>query len=595
MDREQEAWARVVVCVSRSKIVVLGQPASGPGRSLSINRVNLNEMIETEDNGSDEHFGSVYRGVGLLGFMELKGGTYLGLIARANMEGHLGLNRKVYSIQEVDWIPVSFGLSSPSKQDTRHISLINNLIKGGDFYFSPSLNLSGPNNRFQWNYSHVSLLSPSVSPEWTVNVIHGSFKSFSFSSLNRRFQFVLVARRSRFFAGTRYRKRGLNPRGDCANEVETEQLFYQFGPPDIVCSFKHLRGSVPLEWSQDANSLMGRPEIVLKNFDLALQATRMHFNDLKERYGVPILPVSLLMAKEGSGEANLAAEYEEALQRLNIEGVEPLVKFDLKGASSDHGDPGNPQLSSLSMYNEALPIAKRLTDACGWSIEGDKETRKQNGIIRSNCIDCLDRTSIFQYIVGLEVLNQQLVFYGLLDESYRYRPVWATTTSHLPASTSAVLRHIEAMFEGVSDQLAQQYAGTAAHKKYSSGSSSSRQSSFDGGLISTGRELFISISRHYSSTFNDNDKQHAMNLFLHMYKNVWDQVVNDEDVCAVEGIDKYVHQRMTETTPPKQRPNQSAGPPPPIASFQESVPTEPEWTQVFFHPSVIQAPEFQPS
>lgn len=592
MKRECVAWAQVVVCVTRSKIVVIGQPTHGPGRSLSINRVNPNEMIESEVNGSDEHYGSVHRGVGFLGFLQLKGGTYLGLIARANMEGHVGLDHKVYSIQEVDWIPISFGLSSPSKQDARHLSLINDLMKAGDFYFSPSLNLSGRNDRFQWNYSHVSLLAPHISPEWTVDVVHGSFKSFSFSSLNRRFQFVLVARRSRFFAGTRYRKRGLNSQGDCANEVELEQLFYQFGPPDIVCSFKHLRGSVPLEWSQDANSLMGRPEIVLKNFDLGLKATRKHFSDLIDRYGIPIVPVSLLMAKEGSGESNLAAEYEEALQRLGIDGVEPLVKFDLKGASSDHGDPGNTQLSSLCMYNEALPIAKRLIDACGWSIEGEEKKQKQIGIIRSNCIDCLDRTSIFQYIVGLEVLNQQLVYYGLLDPSYRYRPVWASSSSHLPASNSAVLRHIEVMFEGVSDQLALQYAGTAAHKKYSSGSSSSRQSSFDGGLISTGRELFISISRHYSSTFNDNDKQHAINLLLHMYKNVWDQMVNDEDVCAVEGIDRYVHHKLGDRTPERERRSGVSSRGPTSSLFQES---ESEWTQVFFHPSVIQAPEFQPS
>lgn len=35
---------------------------------------------------------------------------------------------------------------------------------------------------------------------------------------------TLIARRSKYFAGTRYRKRGVNFKGQVANDVETEQL-----------------------------------------------------------------------------------------------------------------------------------------------------------------------------------------------------------------------------------------------------------------------------------------------------------------------------------------------------------------------------------
>jgi hypothetical protein len=35
---------------------------------------------------------------------------------------------------------------------------------------------------------------------------------------------TLLARRSRHFAGTRFKKRGLNDQGKVANEVETEQI-----------------------------------------------------------------------------------------------------------------------------------------------------------------------------------------------------------------------------------------------------------------------------------------------------------------------------------------------------------------------------------
>ena len=38
---------------------------------------------------------------------------------------------------------------------------------------------------------------------------------------------TLIARRSRYFAGARYLKRGVNDEGNVANEVETEQIVFE--------------------------------------------------------------------------------------------------------------------------------------------------------------------------------------------------------------------------------------------------------------------------------------------------------------------------------------------------------------------------------
>ena len=45
--------------------------------------------------------------------------------------------------------------------------------------------------------------------------------------LNRIVYVTLIARRSRYFAGARYLKRGINDEGNVANEVETEQIVYE--------------------------------------------------------------------------------------------------------------------------------------------------------------------------------------------------------------------------------------------------------------------------------------------------------------------------------------------------------------------------------
>jgi hypothetical protein len=44
--------------------------------------------------------------------------------------------------------------------------------------------------------------------------------------------------------------------------------------------------------------------------------------------------------------------------------------------------------------------------------------RKQSGILRSNCIDCLDRTNVVQCIFGLLVLGVQLRELELSDTDY---------------------------------------------------------------------------------------------------------------------------------------------------------------------------------
>merc|ERR1712118_215285 len=45
-----------------------------------------------------------------------------------------------------------------------------------------------------------------------------------------------------------------------------------------------------------------------------------------------------------------------------------------------------------------------------------KPERLQSGVVRTNCVDCLDRTNVNQFFVGLEVLKQQLTVLNLLPE-----------------------------------------------------------------------------------------------------------------------------------------------------------------------------------
>jgi hypothetical protein len=127
---------------------------------------------------------------------------------------------------------------------------------------------------------------------------------------------------------------------------------------------------------------------------------------------------------------------------------------------------------------------------------------EQKGVLRTNCIDCLDRTNVAQFSAGVMALAQQLVVMGIRS-SVKLDP------------SSSIVRVLIDMYVDIGDHLALQYGGSEAHKKGPTAGSS-------GGTLSdptTGKhkELLTSIRRYYSNAFTDRLKQDAMNLFLGYY------------------------------------------------------------------------------
>lgn len=76
--------------------------------------------------------------------------------------------------------------------------------------------------------------------------------------LLQTFTLILISRRSRFRAGTRYKRRGVDEGGKCANYVETEQIVSH---DHHQVSFVQVRGSVPVFWSQPGYKYRPPPRI----------------------------------------------------------------------------------------------------------------------------------------------------------------------------------------------------------------------------------------------------------------------------------------------------------------------------------------------
>lgn len=78
----------------------------------------------------------------------------------------------------------------------------------------------------------------------------------------------------------------------------------------------------------------------------------------------------------------------------------------------------------------------------------------QKGVLRTNCIDCLDRTNVAQYAYGLVAFGRQLHALGL-------------TESDTIDLDNPLAEDLMGVYETMGDTLALQYGGSAAHNKVS--------------------------------------------------------------------------------------------------------------------------------
>lgn len=85
--------------------------------------------------------------------------------------------------------------------------------------------------RYCWNthilQDAIKILSPQ---EFILPVICGYFESKVLNINDRQVHMAIISRRSRFNAGPRFLRRGIDQNGNPANEVETEYFMYEFVP-----------------------------------------------------------------------------------------------------------------------------------------------------------------------------------------------------------------------------------------------------------------------------------------------------------------------------------------------------------------------------
>lgn len=387
-------------------------------------------------------------------------------------------------------------------------------------------------DQYAWNYFQTRELEEITgtlsSFHWILPIINGAFIQRKLYDYGKTLNLTLLARRSRHFAGTRYLKRGVSDRGKVANDVEHEQIIHDETPgaDGVFSSYLQVRGSIPTYWTQESSVTMPKPPIVLNRVDPTYHATQLHFEDLIERYGCPIVVVDLVKQSEKrEREVIIGNEYRHAIDYLN-QSIDDEHKIRYCALDYSHISKHRNLNVSSSLHDVATWAVNQTGFFCSsprWKILGGGEVvpfddagenncikyhygvpllpMEQKGVLRTNCIDCLDRTNVAQFSAGVESLGQQLVVMGIRSDPKL-------------SSNSNIVKMLIDMYVEIGDQIALQYGGSEAHKKVQT---SGINTESHGGAIGKHKELLTSIKRYYSNAFTDQLRQAGMNLFLGHY------------------------------------------------------------------------------
>ncbi|XP_046383562.1 phosphatidylinositide phosphatase SAC2 isoform X2 [Ischnura elegans] len=291
------------------------------------------------------------------------------------------------------------------------------------------------------------------------------------------FTISLISRRSRFRAGTRYKRRGVDESGKCANYVETEQIISHH---HHLVSFVQVRGSVPIFWSQPGYKYRPPPRLDKGEAETQV-AFEKHFEEELSIYG----PTCIISLIEQAGKEKIVGDaYTNHVFNYNSPDL-TYVTFDF------HEYCRGMHFENVSVLVANLVDVIREMKFC-W-IDKEGPICSQKGVFRVNCIDCLDRTNVVQTAIAKAVMEIQFSKLGLIPPE-----------GIVPAN---IRNTFQLLWANNGDTISKQYAGTNALK---------------GDYTRTGERKFTglmkdgmnSANRYYLNRFKDVYRQATIDLML---------------------------------------------------------------------------------
>ncbi|KAJ1281556.1 hypothetical protein BS78_04G314300 [Paspalum vaginatum] len=471
--------------------------------SRSSGTMNLVEELPSRGSTAKPKVQTVY---GVIGVLKLAGGSYFLVITDRDCVGSY-LGHAIFKVTGLKVLPCNNAPNTTSaeqkKMETEFSELLDAAERTIGLHFSYDINLTlsaqrlhdlgheynslplwrQAEPRFLWNSYLLEPLIENKLNQYLLPVIQGSFQNIQAEVGSEKVNVTLIARRCTRRIGTRMWRRGADAEGYAANFVESEQIMQSKG---FTASYVQVRGSMPFLWEQIVD-LTYKPTFDIVRQGEAPHVLERHFHDLQKKYGA-VLAVDLV--NTGGGEGRLRERYAKS--------IEPVLSEDVRYVHFDfHRVCGHIHFERLSQLYEQIKDYLQKHRHFLVNDKGEK-IEEQTGTVRTNCIDCLDRTNVTQSMIGRKVLESQLQKIGVLgaDDTISKHPAFDTNYKILWANHG--------------DAISIQYSGTPALKgdfvRYGKRTTQ--------GILN---DLRNALARYYLNNFVDGTKQDAMDLLQGHY------------------------------------------------------------------------------
>ncbi|KAK7430118.1 Phosphoinositide phosphatase sac1 [Neonectria magnoliae] len=413
------------------------------------------------------------------------------------------------------------------------------------FFFNKYLQTDLINYRNRGSRSHPG--SQAGIDPYILPCIFGMFEIKPTTFKSNPLTLVLISRRSRHRGGTRYFTRGVDDEGHAANYNETEQIIitndsnsglggyagssdmqsgkYGTGPGQDkqIFSYVQTRGSVPAYWAE-INSLRYVPKLQIRGIETGFSAAQKHFDEQISLYGDNYL---INLVNQKGRERRVKEAYEKMVQMLVSS---PKVHQEADLLTEEKFTTIQPQVTRQEFdrlhyiyfdyhsetkgmrMDKAYALIERLSDALdkqGYfravdtpsGIDGGIDARNyQTSVMRTNCMDCLDRTNVVQSMFARHMLDRIFEDLGFMARGSSFRD-----------EDDAFENMFRNLWADNADVISNAYSGTGAMKTDVTRTGKRTK-------VGALQDARIGVTRYFRNNFLDGPRQDSFDLFLGAYQ-----------------------------------------------------------------------------
>ena len=338
-----------------------------------------------------------HHGDGFIGLAQTDTSSTFAIVDRSAVTARFPDNHKIRTIKHATFVNI------PIKGSNTRSSTFEEFQLNENHFFCDTYDLTrlypvdgydNPDLGFVWNNGFRKPFEKLGIPQICIYLIQGVCVSKEF--INFKFSLTYMCRRSVLNPGTRYAARGLNDLNSPGNEVECELIFIK---DKEFWSQSWRRGSIPIRWKTVLSSKLASPKHTVDKNDF-FNGTCEYFQMLNERFGnVPIRCVSLLQTESDHAENEIKEYFTKALGQLFDHGVDNVffTPFDLN--QHLHADGSGEAMMDFLSYIAPLGDGDGFTHG----VLPCTVQENQQGLMRFNCADSLDRTNLATFYWAMKI------------------------------------------------------------------------------------------------------------------------------------------------------------------------------------------------